>query len=510
MWPRLSLADARAIAHYLGVLAQLLGACMALPLITAVCFAEWGAASRYLLACGLCVTVGALLRLTHTGQPRLTRPQAVAVTGLAWVLLSLLAAAPLWLSGHFGDYLDALFESVSGLTTTGISVAQDLGHLSNADNMWRFSTQLIGGLGFIVVALSLGLFGRRIESGLYSSEAHTERIVPNVVETARFTARVALAIVGAATVAIALLCVACGIEPVRAALHGLWLSVAAFATGGFSPMPDSVGYYRSFPLELVLMMVMLLGSLNFALFLAAWHGRTDQAARDHELRAAALWVCAMTVLFAAAACSGSQHLSDLPVLLRQGLFTIVSTLSTSGFQTLSTTQLMNVLPSGALLVLVLLMAVGGCAGSTAGGIKLHRLGIVVRSLLLTFREALSPASARITVDYEHFGRRRLDAAAVKEAMTVFVLFTVVCGFGALMGVAHGLDGLSAIVDSVAMTCNGGVSSGAIAPGMPMTLEATYILQMLAGRLEFVTFAAIVIQVVVTVVPPAVTRRLGRR
>lgn len=499
MWPRLTLADIRIIGHYLGTLAQLLAAFMVVPLTVGLVSREWEPVSRYLLSIGLCLIAGTGLRLIQLRPPRITRPQAVAVTGLAWIALSMLAAIPLWLSGHFGDYLDALFESASGLTTTGVSLAQDLPHLSNADNMWRFSLQLIGGLGLIVVALSLGLFGRRIDASLYSSEARTERIVPNVAETTKFIARTTFWIIAVATIVLGIMCFATGMQPFRAGLHGLWLGIAAFATGGFSPMPASVAYYHSLPIELGLMLLMLLGSLNFALFLAARRGDVQEIERDSEMRTAVLWIAGMTVLFAAATCGGGP-VSDLPVLMRQGLFAIVSTFTTTGFQTFTTAQLSSVLPSGALLVLVMLMAVGGCAGGTSGGLKIHRLAVIAKSIAVTCREALVPDSARVVVEYNHFGRRRLDEGVVKEAMTVFVLFAITCAAGALVGVAHGQDGLAAIVDSVVMTCNGGVSSGIVAPDMPAALEAVYLVQMLAGRLEFVTFAAIAIQAAATLLP----------
>jgi len=134
MIPRLTRAGVRAVAHHLGALAQLLAACMAAPTLVAVASSEWEPAARYLLSSGLCLIVGAALRFAALEKPRLDRTQAIAVTGIAWVFLSLLAAVPLWLSGHFGGYFDALFECVSALTTTGVSLAQDLPHLSNADN----------------------------------------------------------------------------------------------------------------------------------------------------------------------------------------------------------------------------------------------------------------------------------------------------------------------------------------------------------------------------------------
>lgn len=498
MWQRFSQSSMRIVGHYLGVLLQFLACAMVVPFITGLACFEWEPASRYLLGIGVALIAGSLLRFLRVQPPRLNRQQALAITGLAWIVLSIVATLPLYLSGHFGDYLDALFESTSGLTTTGVTLAQDLDHLSNADNMWRFVLQFLGGIGLVSVALSLGLFGRRIDAGLYASEAHTD-LQFNVITMTRFIAKAAFAFVFVAALILAILCMLIGMDPVRSVLHGLWLSIAGFMTGGFAPMQQSVMYYHFFAIEFVLMIVMLLGSLSFVLMAQAAKSRTELFFKDFEVRTLAVWITIMTVIFAAAVCA-DETFSAAPILLRRGLFTVISSFSTTGFQVFTTEQLMQLMPSGALLVLAIMMLVGGCASSTAGGIKLSRIGLIAKSTLATFKRTLAPDSARIIVEYEHLGRRRLDDETVKEALMMFMFFVVVCGIGALAGVAYGSNAIEAIVDSVVVTCNGGISSGIANCDMPVGLEMVYLFQMWAGRLEFVTLGALLIEVVVTLIP----------
>ncbi len=499
MWCRFSLYDVRVIGHYLGTLILFAGILMAVPFATALVFQEWEPAARYFFSIGIAVVAGALLRFLRIEPSRLDRQQALAVTGLAWVVLAVFCSIPLYFSGHYATYLDALFDGVSGLTTTGASLVQDLDHLSNADNMLRFMMHLLGGLGLIVVALSFGLFGKRTGSSLYTSEGRNEHVVPNVVQTAQFIARITAVVIITSTVVIALVCLVAGMEPVRAGLHAFWISISAFVTGGFTPMAQSILYYHSFPLEIILMVLMILGSISFVIHAEVWKGRVGMFFRDIETRTTLIWLGLMTVVLIATL-STSPLFSDLPALIRRGLFMVVSSFTTTGFQVITTNQLTTVLTSGAFLTLALIMAVGGGAGSTAGGIKLYRVGIIFKSIVSTIKEALSPDSARVVVAYNHVGRRILSPEIAKEAMTVFILYVVTYVIGALVGIAHGYDATQAIFESVAMTSNGGIITGLATPGMPVTLEVFYIFQMWVGRLEFVTLLALIVEVVVSVIP----------
>lgn len=499
MWQRFSLYDLRVIGHYLGTLTQLFAALMAVPFITALVFQEWEPAERYLLGIGIALVVGTLLQFLRIEPGRLGRRQALAVTGFAWIVLAFFASVPLFLSGHYATYMDALFDGVSGLTTTGATVALDIDHFSNADNMFRFMMHLVGGLGLIVVALSLGIFGKRSGSSLYTAEGRSEHVVPNVVQTTQLILRITLVIIFIAAVVLTALCISIGMEPVRAVLQSIWLAISAFNTGGFAPMAESVSYYNSIPIEVFLMLLMILGSISFVVHAEVWKGRLQSFFGDIEIRTMLIWLLVMTVVVAASL-SASALFSDLPAMIRRGLFMVVSAFSTTGFQNVTTNQLTTVFSSGAFLALALIAAVGGSAGSTAGGVKLHRVGIIFKSIVSTVKEAVSPSSARVVVSYNHLGRRVLSSNAVKEAMTVFVLFVITYSVGALVGIAHGYEASQAIMESVSMTSNGGIITGIVTPGMSPSLEAFYIFQMWAGRLEFVTLLAVLAEIIASLAP----------
>lgn len=499
MWKRFSLYDLKVIGHYLGILILFSAGLMVVPWLTALVFQEWDPFYRYLYSIGIALVVGSLLRFCRIRHARLNRQQALAVVGLAWIVLGLFCSIPLYFSGHYTTYLDALFDGVSGLTTTGAALVVDLDHLSYADNMFRFVMHLLGGLGLIVVALSLGVFGKRAGSSLYTSEARNEHVVPNVIQTTTFISKITAWFIGIATAIVAGLMLASGIEPVRALLQALWVSISGFVTGGFTPMQQSILYYHSFPIEFLLMVLMLLGTISFAVYSKVLRGHLGDFFRDIETRTAVLWLGAMVTVFVASLAT-STLFSDIPDLLRRGTFMVISVFTTTGFSVITVNQLVTVLTSGAFMAIAIVMAVGGGAGSTAGGIKIYRVGVIAKSIISTIKEAVSPDSAAVVVTYNHLGRRVLTANTVKEAMTIFILYVITYVIGTLVGIAHGYDAQQAMFESIAMTSNGGLITGIATPGMPATLELFYILQMWVGRLEFVTLLAFVAQLAATLIP----------
>ena len=508
MWPRFTFSDVRTICYYLGVLVLFSTIIYVVPFLVGVGLGEWEPAGRYLTAIGICLVVGSILRFMRIRPARLNRQQALAVTGLAWVVLAFFASIPLFYSGHYASYLDALFDGISGLTTTGACTIIDLDHLSVTDNMFRFMMHFLGGLGLVVVALALGLFGKSGGTTMYASEARSEHVIPNVVQTARFIAKLAAGFIVVATIILFVVLSVKGMEPVRAFFHGLWLSISGFITGGFAPMSDSVMYYHSTVVEIILMVLMILGAVNFTLHSEVWKGRIEPLFRDIETRTMVIWVLVMLVVFTSSLCSSSQFTS-LPALLRRGLFMVVSAATTTGFQNVTTNQMVVVFSSGAFLTLGIFMAVGGGAGSTAGGIKFSRVGLILKSIVATMKQILAPDSARTVVTYNHLGRQALTEGAVKEAMTVFMLFVVTYIAGALVGIAHGYDATQAIFESIAMTSNGGLST-IVGPDMPVGLEIFYMFQMWAGRLEFVTLLALIVQIGMSFVPRNLRRAIMAR
>ncbi len=499
MWQRFTLHDFRIIARYLGALAVLSGAALLIPVITACLFQEWHAAARYIFGMGIFLLFGNLLKLADMHPRRLSRRDALAVTGLAWLFLSLFSAIPLFLSGHYLNFLDAFFDCVSGLTTTGAALVTDVDHLSVADNMFRFLLHYVGGMGLIVVALSLGLFGRRNGTSLYSAEGRSEHVVPNIVQTTQVISVIATLVILVGTLLLALAFVSLGMNPVSSLLDGLWFSISAFMTGGFSPNGSSIVPYHSALVEVLLLVIMLLGSTNFAIYLEVWHGRCEEYFNDIETHTMVAWLVIMAIVLAASL-SVNKLMNNLPEIISRGVFMLVSASTTTGFQNVTENQLTSVFSSGTLLILAMLMTVGGVAGSTAGGLKLFRVGIIAKAIVATLKESLSPDSARVSMTYRHIGKREVDSAVVKEAMTVFAIMSIIIAVGTLAGIAYGYDATSAIFESAAMAGNAGLTSGIITPGMPVGLELFYIFQMWAGRLEFVTLLALFAEFIVTLLP----------
>lgn len=500
MWQRYSLYDFRIIGHYLGVLLFFTGLGMVVPFVVALALGEYEPASRYLFSIGVAITVGSSLRMLRVTPGRLNRQQAVAVTGFAWMAVALVVAIPLGLSSHYSSALDALFDAVSLVTTTGVTIASNLDHISYADNMWRYVVSYAGGLGLIVIALSFGVFGASSGStSLYESEGRSEHVLPNVVQTARFILRFSSGIVLAATVVLITVLLFHGIEPLRALFHGLWLAISSFMTVGLTPQSTGVTYYHSVTVEVVLMVLMVLGSINFALQSEALRGRVKTFLKDTEVRSGVVWMAVMLAIFVVVM-AGSVIMGSLPSLMRSGLFTFIAATTTCGLSVLNTNQLMSIMPSGALLVLIIVMAVGGSSGSTSGGIKLRRIAVIGKSAFETMKSTASSESVRIVTNYYHIGRRKLDAPEVKEAMTVTILFGIVYIIGSLVGIAYGYDAIPSLMESVAMASNGGISAGVISSSTQSVLKAIYIVEMWAGRLEFVALIAVFIKILASVRP----------
>jgi trk system potassium uptake protein TrkH len=404
----------------------------------------------------------------------------------------------LWLSGHFNSFLDAFFEGVSGFTCTGLSMANDIDHLSMADNMWRFIMQFLGGQGVVVVALSLGLF-TRTNTSLYNAEGREESILPNLKKTAQFIWTFSSMVVLAGTAILTVAALLLGIDPVRSIFHGLWITIGSYDTGGFAPQSLSIMYYHSWAFEVLAMVLMMMGAVNFTLYAQVFKSGWREFLRDIEVRTLAVWTTLMVAVFVAAISAGN-YLTDFSGLVRRGIFTIVSATTNAGYQVLSTNQIITMLTSGAFFLLALAMAIGGSAGSTAGGMKALRVGIIVKGIFARVKGVLAPQSAHITTTYIHIGRRVLTNETLSAAMVIVTLFVFSYVIGALAGIAFGYDALRAAFESISTTSNTGLSAGIAAPDAPIPLKVIYILQMWMGRLEFLTLLALFISLITSVLP----------
>jgi trk system potassium uptake protein len=482
--------DLRLIGYYLGKVLLGLGLLMLIPAVVAAFQSEWNDLSAFVIGASLCGIVGAVTEARLASRRPLTWAHGMVTVALAWLIGSLFAAIPMYLSGRYSDLLGALFEGMSGLTTTGLSVIHDLDHTAISMDLYRHLLHFAGGQGIIIVVLSLFAAGGGRIGTLYVSEARDERILPNFIRTSRFIYRVAATylVVGTAAMTVALL--TAGFTPGRAFYHGINLFLAAFDTGGFAPMQSSVTYYHSFAVEAVMMVLMVAGAISFGLHFQLWRGDPRQVLRHLETRTLAI---STTALFGVI-CFGlvrSGTYDDVGPLIRKGLFTLVSAVSSAGAQvnvdeTYGTDW--GVLAPAAIVVA---MAIGGMASSTAGGIKALRVGIAAKALIHDVRRLLQPESALVLTTY-HVGKRQiLRDETARAATTVLLLFVVNYLVGALIGLAYGgYDITQTLFESVSAASNIGLSIGVTAPEMPKGLMSVYIVQMWLGRLEFVAVFAL--------------------
>lgn len=482
--------DVRLIAFYLGKVLLGLGLVMLVPATVAVFTREWNSATAFVITASLCLLIAAGSEARFATRRALTWAHGMVVVALAWLIGAIFAALPLYLSGRFRDPLAALFDAMSGLTTTGMSVINDLDHTPLALDLYRHLLQFAGGQGIVVVVLSLFAAGGARVATLYVSEARDERILPNFIRTARFIFAVAgtFLVLGTGALFVALL--SAGFTPARALYHAINLFFASFDTGGFSVMQASMTYYHSFAVETVVIVLMIAGTLSFGLHFALWRGRPRDVLRHLETRTLAV----TSTLFLVAVCFGllrAGTYDTVEPLVRKGLFTLISAISTTGHQVNVGTTYLSDWGTLAPAAIVAAMAIGGMASSTAGGIKAVRVGVAAKTLVHDVKKILLPESTLVVTTY-HAGKRRvLRDDTSRAATTVLLLFIVTYLLGAMVGLLYGdFDITQTLFESVSAGANIGVSIGVVSPDMPRGLMAVYTGQMWLGRLEFVAVFAL--------------------
>ena len=488
---RPDVGDLRLIGFYLGKVLGGLGLVMLAPVPVALARAEWNAAAALVLGAGVSLTARWLGDAFLETRRTLSWAHGMVIVALAWIVGSAFAAIPMHVSGRFSSPLGAYFEAVSALTTTGMSVVHDLDHLEASMTLYRHLLQLAGGLGIIIVILALFSAGGSRVGTLYVSEARDERILPNVLRTSRFIARVTLAFLVASLAALVPALLDAGFSLLRAVEHAIALFLASFSTGGFSVMQASVGYYHSTVVELIVMLIMFAGMLSFALHHALWSRDLREFVDHVETRTLAVLGSGFAILLGLGLVREGTY-DTLAALVRRGLFTLVSAVSSTGHQVNAGETYLTDWGVLAPAVLVGAMAVGGMASSTAGGIKVLRLALAFKGVVHDIRRFLLPESAVVVTTY-HVGRRRiLRPETARAATTVLLLFVLSFLLGTMTALlAEGVDVTEALFEGVSVGSNIGISIGVVSPDMSPALQAVYVLQMLLGRLEFVAVLVLV-------------------
>ncbi len=486
--PRLE--DIKIIGFYLGKIILGLSLTMLVPILIGLAFGEVNPTLDFLIGIEITLLFSFLLtKLCFTGKD-LDWMQGMIVVSLAWLAAMLLGAIPLYLSGHYKSFLDTCFETMSGFTTTGLTLVQDLDHLSYTHNLWRHLGPFIGGQGIAIVALSFFVKGTSGAFKLYVGEARDERLAPNVIHTARFIWLISITYLILGTLALGIVGIFIGMKPVNSFFHGACVFMAGFDTAGFAPQSQNILYYHSLLFEIVTIIIMIAGALNFNFHYQLWIGNRKEALKNIETRA--FFITIMLTFFITAI--GLNQLGVYPKaigLFRKGFFQLISGHTTTGYMTIYAQQFINEWGNLALVALICAMGLGGCACSTAGGIKMLRIGIAFKALKEDLKRIILPEKAIVVQKFHHIKEIFLEDKQARSALLITLAYIVLYIFGAIVGMLFGYPFLNSLFESTSAAANVGFSCGITGADMPNTLKLTYIFQMWAGRLEFMSIFTLI-------------------
>lgn len=481
--------DHLVIATYTGKVIVGVGLLMVVPLVVSIAFAEWDTVVDFVISIAACMIFGFGVQYFFKTDKDLKWSHGLVVASSSWIIATALGALPHFLSGHEGSYLDAMFDVMSGYTTTGLYLLQDLDHVSNGLNMWRHLLTYAGGQGIVVIALTFLFKGTAGAYKVYVGEGKDERLLPNVVQTARAIWLVSLTWLVVGTLALSASGWWLGQAPVRAFLHGLWVFMGAWSTGGFAPQSYNTMWFHSLLYEVIAAVIFISGSFNFAMHWAVWTGKRREIVRNIETISFAVTLTAMTLI--ATFWLGKLGVySDTMALFRKAFYQVASGHTTTGFSTIYSRAFVTQWGPIGMIATTIAMAIGASACSTAGGIKGIRIGVITKAFIQDVRRMVSPESAVVRAKYHHVRDVWLDDAVVRTAMTITIAYLTMYAVGALVGTLYGYDFVQAAFEAVSAGSNTGLSCGVTSPLMPAVMKVMYILQQWLGRLEFMSVFAL--------------------
>lgn len=405
---------------------------------------------------------------------------AFRLVGGIWVAMGLFGAIPLFLSGAFPSLTDAIFESVSGFTTTGASVAANVEALPHSVNLWRCQTHWFGGMGVIALAVALvpllGVGGFRLIKA-ETTGPEKGRVTPRIADTAK-----ALWLIYAAMTATqAVLLHIAGLGWFDAICH----SFSTLGTGGFSTRNASVGAFANPAADWICTAFMLIATINFALYYRLATRRFDEVFRDSELR---VFLAIVTVAMVGVTLVELPDYGSLGAALRYSSFQVASIMSTTGFMTADYAAWRG----AAQVLLFALFFIGGCSGSTAGGVKIIRWTVLAKQLRNEFRRILHPREI-VTLRINGVPGREEFVPLVAAFIFLYLVLVLAASFA---GALAGLGLVESISAALSMAGNIGPAFGQLGPtanyaALPDALKLFYSFVMLAGRLEIYTMLILV-------------------
>lgn len=451
---------------------------------------EYPTRTAFLASLLITVFIGAALlvisRVWAAGSDdseQLHRKEGLFIVAVGWITAGLLSAIPYVVSGVLPSVIDAVFESVSGFTTTGASVIMDVEILPRSMLLWRSMTHFLGGMGIIVLFVAilpaLGVGGKF----LYRIEATGPSVAgihPKAVDTARTLWLIYMGI----TLVEFLILWAAGMTPFDSVCHAF----GTMATGGFSTKNASIGAYGTH-IQLIITFFMFLAGVNFSLYYQAWR-RRFMFWKDSEFRLYLLLIGAAFLAFATNLLHQQQwSLANIGIVLRDSIFTTVTIITTTGYGTVDFEQ-WTLLSQGAI---VALMFVGGCAGSTGGGMKVVRVLITVRWVWKQMEKSFRPKAVLPL----RVSGQMIDREIEESVVSYMLLFMLWILSGVLLMLACEHDMVTAISAAISAAANIGPGLGIIGPTenwatLHPVAKLYMALLMLVGRLEVMAISVLVL------------------
>jgi trk system potassium uptake protein len=464
-----------------------LGLALLVPLALSLLYRDGSWASFLLPGAVMALISGVGLRLTappaRTPRYVSNRDVYLSVT-LAWVVAALLGGVPFLIEGTFDSLLDSTFEAMSGFTTTGSTLLSDIEAQTPSILFWRSMTQWLGGIGivvlFVAVAPVIGAGAARLLGAEVSGLTQT-RLTPRIADTAKALLVIYLAISLAETMALMVV----GMSLYDAVVH----TFTTVATGGFSPKTASIGFYDSVGVEAVIVFFMVASGVSFSLYYLLYTRRRFDVVLDRELIVyLAILLGAVLFVWGLLVFEGVYEVSSWGRALRDSAFSVVSVATTTGFVTADYDRW----DTAAKVILVLLMFVGGCAGSTAGGIKIIRIIVIFRTILQDIFRMVHPRAVTPLV----VGGRMVPEGIRLAVLGLFAAWIAIFGAASVLVALQDNLTLTSSATAVAATLN------VIGPGLGQVgaTESFEIVDpfgrvvltvcMLLGRLELFTALAL--------------------
>jgi trk system potassium uptake protein TrkH len=467
--------DLRPVFYILGILLIILAGSMTLPLLVDIYTNsdDW----KVFFLCMIITTFfGGAFMLSNADHTRkLSVRQAFLLTALSWIFIGAFAALPFYLSALKLNYTDAFFEAMSGITTTGVTVITDLEQAPHGILLWRGMLAVLGGLGFIVMGMSLLPMLKIGGMRLFRTESsEKEKALPRAAQLANTIALVYVALIGIGTVCF----VVAGLNFFDALLHAM----GSLATAGFSNYDASIGALNNVWAEIITIVFMIIGSTPFVLYIRAFKGDFRALIEDRQVHCFLLLILACTAIMTLyLALNNGVYLPE--ALLRAG-FSVTAILTTTGY----VSEDYSLWGPLAVAMFFFMAAIGGCSGSTTGGIKIFRLQVLFEVVNVQIKKLLYPHA----VFLPHFNGRPISSDITLSVMGFFFMYVVTFVLGTVAVAATGQDFLTASSAVIACLSNTGVGMGPVVgpsgtyASLPDNTKWILSTIMLMGRLELFT------------------------